>query len=149
MPTRWSSSAHLIIETHKTIIEYTWHLFIQEDFRQKPFRSCHQGSVSLEFCSNSSDSFSSYLRMSFSLSPSNEYSGLISFRIDWLDLLAVQRTLQLPFWYSVTWKSSKLFQGRIAACLPSYLLIPNTQEIFETCLGKCWNTEWTVHSSSR
>ena len=31
---------------------------------------------------------------SFSLSPSNEYSGLISFRIDWFDLLAVQRTLK-------------------------------------------------------
>ena len=29
----------------------------------------------------------------FSISPSNEYSGLISFRMDWLDLLAVQRTL--------------------------------------------------------
>ena len=31
---------------------------------------------------------------SFSISPSNEYPGLISFRIDWLDLLAVQRTLK-------------------------------------------------------
>ena len=31
---------------------------------------------------------------SFSNSPSNEYSGLISFRMDWLDLLAVQRTLR-------------------------------------------------------
>ena len=31
---------------------------------------------------------------SFSLSPSNEYSGLISFRIDWFDLLAVQGTLK-------------------------------------------------------
>ena len=31
---------------------------------------------------------------SFSISPSNEYSGLISFRIDWLDLLTVQRTLK-------------------------------------------------------
>ena len=31
---------------------------------------------------------------SFSISPSNEYSGLISFRIDWLDLLAVQGTLE-------------------------------------------------------
>ena len=30
-----------------------------------------------------------YWRFSFSISPSNEYSGLISFRIDWLDLLAV------------------------------------------------------------
>ena len=31
---------------------------------------------------------------SFSISPSNEYSGLISFKIDWLDLLAVQGTLK-------------------------------------------------------
>ena len=35
-----------------------------------------------------------YWSFSFSISPSNEYSGLISFRMDWLDLLAVQRTLQ-------------------------------------------------------
>ena len=35
-----------------------------------------------------------YWRLSFSISPSNEYSGLISFRIDWLDLLAVRRTLK-------------------------------------------------------
>ena len=35
-----------------------------------------------------------YWSFSFSLSPSNEYSGLISFRMDWLDLLAVQGTLK-------------------------------------------------------
>ena len=35
-----------------------------------------------------------YWSFSFSISPSNEYSGLISFRIDWLDLLAVQGTLK-------------------------------------------------------
>ena len=35
-----------------------------------------------------------YWSFSFSISPSNEYSGLISFRIDWLDLLVVQRTLR-------------------------------------------------------
>ena len=35
-----------------------------------------------------------YWRFSFSTSPSNEYSGLISFRMDWLDLLAVQGTLK-------------------------------------------------------
>ena len=35
-----------------------------------------------------------YWSFSFSISPSNEYSGLISFRIDWLDLLAVQRALK-------------------------------------------------------
>ena len=33
------------------------------------------------------------LQLHFSISPSNEYSGLISFRIGWLDLLAVQGTL--------------------------------------------------------
>ena len=35
-----------------------------------------------------------YWRFSFSISPSKEYSGLISFRMDWLDVLAVQRTLK-------------------------------------------------------
>ena len=34
-----------------------------------------------------------YWSFSFSISPSNEYSGLISFRMDWLDLLAVQGIL--------------------------------------------------------
>ena len=38
-----------------------------------------------------------YWIFSFSISPSNEYSGLISFRIDWLDLLAVQETLKSLF----------------------------------------------------
>ena len=35
-----------------------------------------------------------YWSFNFNVSPSNEYSGLISFRIDWLDLLAVQSTLK-------------------------------------------------------
>ena len=35
-----------------------------------------------------------YWSFSFSISPTNEYSGLISFRMDWLDLLAVQGTLK-------------------------------------------------------
>ena len=35
-----------------------------------------------------------YWSFSFSISPSNEYSGLISFKIDWLDLLAAQGTLK-------------------------------------------------------
>ena len=35
-----------------------------------------------------------YWSFSFSISPSNEYWGLISFRMDWMDLLAVQRTLK-------------------------------------------------------
>ena len=35
-----------------------------------------------------------YCSFSFSISPSNEYSGLISFRVDWFDLLVVQGTLK-------------------------------------------------------
>ena len=38
-----------------------------------------------------------YWSFTFSISPSNEYSGLISFRMDWLDLLAVQGTLKSLF----------------------------------------------------
>ena len=48
---------------------------------------------------------------SFSISPFNEYSGLISFRMDWLDLLAVQVTLKRPLQHysstaSVLWCSA-------------------------------------------
>ena len=35
-----------------------------------------------------------YWNFSFSISPSSEYSGLISFRMDWLDILAIQGTLE-------------------------------------------------------
>ena len=43
-----------------------------------------------------------YWHLSFSISSSNEYSGLISFRIDWFDLLAVQGTLKsLPQHHSL------------------------------------------------
>ena len=38
-----------------------------------------------------------YWSFSFSFNPSNEYSGLISFRMDWLNLLSVQRTLKSLF----------------------------------------------------
>ena len=44
-----------------------------------------------------------YWSFSFSISPSNEYSGLISFRMDWLDLIAVQGTLKSLLKTSVLW----------------------------------------------
>ena len=51
---------------------------------------------SITVCSNESDLCIRWPKWSFSFSinPSQEYSGLISFRIDWFDLLIVQRTLQ-------------------------------------------------------
>ena len=43
-----------------------------------------------------------YWSFSFNISPSNEYSELISFRIDWLDLLAVQGTLKSLFQHHIS-----------------------------------------------
>ena len=43
-----------------------------------------------------------YWSFRFSVSPSNEHSGLISFRVDWLDLLAVQGTLKSLFQYHIS-----------------------------------------------
>ena len=52
-----------------------------------------------------------YWSFSFSINPSNEYSGLISFKIDWLDLLAVQGTLKSLLQHhsskaSILWRSA-------------------------------------------
>ena len=52
-----------------------------------------------------------YWSVNFNISPSNEYSGLISFRMDWLDLLAVQRTLKSLLQHhsskaSILWRSA-------------------------------------------
>ena len=51
-----------------------------------------------------------YWSFSFSISPSNEYSGLISFRMDWLDLLAVQGTLKSLLQYHSS-KASNLWHS--------------------------------------
>ena len=61
-----------------------------------------------------------YWSFSFSISPSNEYSGLISFRMDWLDLLAVQGTLKSLLQHH----SSKASYFRHSAFLIVQLLHP-------------------------
>ena len=64
-----------------------------------PFSSCPQSfPVSGSFPMSQFFAFRwpKYWSFSFSISPSNEYSGLISFRMDRLDLLAVQGTLKSP-----------------------------------------------------
>ena len=55
--------------------------------------------------------WSKYWSFSFNISPSNEYPGLISFRMDWLDLLAVQGTLKSLLQHhsskaSILWRSA-------------------------------------------
>ena len=63
-----------------------------------------------------------YWSFSFSISPSHEYSGLISFTIDWLDLLAVQGTLKSLLQHH----SSKASMLRPSACFIVQLSCPLT-----------------------
>ena len=79
-----------------------------------PFASCLQsfsasGSFPMsQFFTSGGQNMGSF---SFSIHTSNEYSGLISFRIDWLDLLAVQRALKRLLQHcsqksSILWRSA-------------------------------------------
>ena len=75
---------------------------------------------------------------SFNISPSNEYSGLISLRIDWLGLLAVQRTLKSLLQYhsskaSILWRSAFF----IAQLSHPYVTIGKTTALTRrTCVGE-------------
>ena len=62
-----------------------------------PFASCPQSWDIRVFSNESSLRIRrpKYLSFSLNMSPSNEHSGLVSFRMDWLDLLAVQGTLRV------------------------------------------------------
>ena len=79
-----------------------------------------------------------YCSFSFSISPSNEYSGLISFRIDWFDLLVVQGTPKSLLQHhsskaSILWHSS-LFMVQL---LHSYMTIGKTIALTrQTFVGK-------------
>ena len=55
-------------------------------------------------------SWSKYWHFSFDISPSNEHPGLISFRMDWLDVLVVQGTLKSLLQYH-SWKASILLHS--------------------------------------
>ena len=60
-----------------------------------------------------------YWSFSFSISPSNEYSRLISLRLDWLDLLTVQRTLKHPF-CNTTVQKHQFFSSQLSLWSNSY-----------------------------
>ena len=70
---------------------------IQPSHPVSPFSSCLQSSPSIRVFSNESVlhiRWPNYWSFSFNISAFNEYSGLISFRLDWFDLLTVQETLK-------------------------------------------------------
>ena len=78
-----------------------------------------------------------YWSFSFSISPSNEYSGLNSFRVDWLDLLSVQGTLQHH--------SSKASILRLsAASTPTPLIKPylSMNGFLLICMEKVGKADW-------
>ena len=67
-----------------------------------------------------------YWSFSSSISPSNEYSGLISFRIDWFDLHAVQKTLSSPLQHhnlkaSIAWHSAFFMVQLCCQCAETQL----------------------------
>ena len=80
-----------------------------------------------------------YWSFSFSISPSNEYSGLISFRMDWLDLLAVQGTLKsLLQLYSS--KASILQCSAFFMVQLSHLYMTTGKAIFDS-MDLCWQSD--------
>ena len=74
---------------------------------------------------------------SFSISPSNEYSGLISFRLDWFDLLAVQGTVRSLLFSNTTVQNHQIFS-------PQPSLWSSSQHLYMT-IGKnmITLTRWT------
>ena len=69
--------------------------------------------------------WSKYWSFSFGISPSSEYSGLISFRLDWLDLLAVQGILKSLlqhhcFFKSINYLALSLLYGPILTSIQDY-----------------------------
>ena len=76
-----------------------------------------------------------YWSFSFSISPSNKYSGLISFRIDWLDLFAVQETLKSLLQHHISKASflqcSAFFMVQLShPCMTSGKTMAFTRKIF-------------------
>ena len=76
-----------------------------------------------------------YWSFSFSISPSNEHPGLISFRMDWLDLLAVQGTLKSLLQYhsskaSILWHSAFFIVQLSHPYMTTGKTIPLTRWIF-------------------
>ena len=79
-----------------------------------------------------------YWSFSFSISPSSEYSGLISFRIDWFDFLVVQGTLKSPLQHH-NLKTSILWHLAFFMVQLSYLYMTARETTALTVL--CWQSD--------
>ena len=108
-----------------------------------PFSSC------LQSLPASGSFLMSHLRItwlkywSFSINPSNEYSGLISFRMDWLDLLAVQGTLKSLLQHHsskalVLWCSALLIVHPVVTGKNTALTIQTFLAKWCLCFLTCW-----------
>ena len=91
------------LPVHHQLLEFTQTMSIESVMQSNHLILCHPlivlPSVFLSIRVFSNESviqirWPKYWSFSFNISPSNDYSGLISFRMDWLDLLAVQGTLK-------------------------------------------------------
>ena len=81
-----------------------------------------------------------YWRFSFSISPSNEYSGLISFRMDWLDLLAVQGTLKTLLQHH--FQKHQFFGAQLSLQYKTLFKVGRMYQRFKTIhwnVGQCQN----------
>ena len=91
-------------------------------------------------------SWPTYWSFSFSISPSNDYSGLISFRMDWFDLLAVQKTIKRLLQHHSS-KSSTLWHSAffMVQLLHPYVTTGKTMA-FTSVVH--WRQEWQTTSVS-
>ena len=81
-----------------------------------------------------------YWSFSFSISPSNEYSGLVSFRMDWLDLLAVSKDSPTPQFKSINSSVLSFLYCPTLTSIHDYWKNPTLVVLkycsFISCLGK-------------
>ena len=123
----------------------SWWCYLTISSSATPFSFCLQsfpalGSLLMSQIFTSSGQRPKYWNFSFSISPSNEYSGLISIRIDWFDLFSVQGTLK-----SLLHLHNKRHKISVHTC--SYLL--NSCFLVEFLVNSwCWTLHKTKECNS-
>ena len=95
-----------------------------------------------------------YWSFSFSISPSNEYSGLISFRTDWLDLLAVHtqessptpqfKTINFLFWGSLIYLFCLLLLVLLVSGLRNHGQIQGYEDLLSCFLLEFYNVDFYI-----